>query len=287
VGALAALNLALLLWIESYPGKPVSAVIREGLNFLLAPLILAPFFGCFLGRTGTSAGNPYPLSSFTATRPLPATALVAAKLKVTALAALAAWAIVLLAASVWLADPGNHEAFLKWWHHLRQAYLPWRVAAVALLATGGPVFLTWRLLADNLWIGLTGRPWIVRGSLLVCGASLPFAFVLCAPLIDDPWLRDRLWAALPWYVGAVALLKLLAAAWVARALLRRGLIGPHALAKLLALWLLAVAGLFMLAYGAVPPDAAPLSLLAFGAALGVPLVRRAAAPLALAWNRHR
>jgi hypothetical protein len=30
-----------------------------------------------------------------------------------------------------------------------------------------------------------------------------------------------------------------------------------------------------------------VSLLASGAVLGVPLVRVAAAPLALAWNRHR
>jgi hypothetical protein len=284
----AGLHLAFAVWIEAQLGaKAPARVTLEGLMFLLAPLILAPFFGCFLGRTGTSAGSPYLLSSFTATRPLPAAALVVAKLKAALLAALAGWAVVVLAASVWLADSSTHPAILKWWYQLRQTYPSGRLAAAGLLAVGGLLLLTWRLLADNLWIGLTGRPWVARASLVACGACLPAAFLLSAPLVDDPELRERLWEALPWYAGGAVLLKLLAAACVGRALLRRGLIRPRALAKLLALWLLAAVGLFLLAYAAVPPDAAPVSLLAFGAALAVPLVRLLAAPLALAWNRHR
>lgn len=282
VGALAGLWLALLLWADVHV-QQLDSRFFWGLPLLFSPPILAPFFGCFLGRTGTSAGNPYLLSSFTATRPVQGTALVAAKLKVAVLATLAAWAIVLLAASVWLA---SYESFWNLWNDLRQAYPFWRVAAITLLAAGGPVFLTWRLLVDNLWIGLTGRAWIVRGSLLACGLGLTSAGLL-AQLLSDPGLRDRLWVALPWWAGGAAFLKLLAAACVGRALLRRGLIRPQTLAKLLALWLLAAAGVFVLACAAIPPGSAPVSLLAFGAVLCVPMARLAAAPLALAWNRHR
>jgi hypothetical protein len=83
------------------------------------------------------------------------------------------------------------------------------------------------------------------------------------------------------------LLKLTAAAVVLRALVRRGLLEARTLAKLLGLWLLLVGGLFALAYLVIPAGAVPAVLLACGVVLSLPLARVAAAPLALAWNRHR
>src|SRR5262249_54949930 len=122
VGGFAAVHLAFILSVLTHPGQKV----QMGVNFLTFPLIVAPFFGCFLGRAGTSAGNPYPLSPFPATRPLPGTALVAAKLQVAALATLLAWAVVLLAASVWFVHTGGYETFPIWWNHFRQGYPAWR-----------------------------------------------------------------------------------------------------------------------------------------------------------------
>jgi hypothetical protein len=286
VSALTGLYMTLLMLLEDAPNEP-SHLVHLGLNFCLYPLILAPFFGCFLGRTGTSAGNPYWLSSFTATRPVRGTALVAAKLRAAGLATLTAWAILLLAAAVWFVYSGSHEHLSHAWNHLRQAYPSGRLAAITLLVLGGPVFITWRLLVNNLWFGLTGRAWIVRGSMLACGVALPAFCMAWASVADNPDLAQRLWADLPGYAAAAALVKLLAATCVGRALLRRGLIEPRALAKVLVVWLLAVAGLFGLLYAAVAPDDAPVSLLASGAVLSVPMVRLLAAPLALAWNRHR
>ncbi len=286
VGVFSALHLTVILWIEQQPVELENRFLL-GLNFLIFPLLFAPLFGCFLGQMGTATGNSHSLPSFIATRPIPVTALVAAKLKVAVLATLAAWAVVLLAAAVWDVESGSHAKLRQLWDYLLQAYPTGRVAATVLLVVAGPLLLTWRLLTDNLWIGLTGRPWLVRGCLVACGVGLSAAGMMYAQVANEPGLGGRLWAALPWWAGAAALLKLLAAAGVGRALLRRGLVGPRTLAKWLAVWLLAVAGLFVLVYGAVPPAAAPVSLLASGAVLGVPLVRLAAAPLALAWNRHR
>jgi hypothetical protein len=286
VGGFAALHLAFILRLAG-PLRSVDYKAILGLNFFFFPPLLAPFFGCFLGRTGTAAGHPYPLSPFTAARPVRDTALVAAKLQVAALATLGAWAAVLLADAVWFVYSGSDVKVRQTWDSLYQTSPTWRFAATVVLAVVGPLLLTWRLLVDNLWIGLAGRPWLVRTCLLACGAAVPVVGMLLAHTADDADFRHWAWETLPWWAGAAAALKLLAAALVGRAFLRQNLLGKRALAKVLAVWLLAAVGLFVLAYGAVPDGAAPVSLLASGAVLGVPLVRVAAAPLALAWNRHR
>jgi hypothetical protein len=286
VGALTGLYLALLLLLENAPLDRKNQ-LALGANMAAYPLILAPFFGCFLGRTGTAPGNPYRLSSFTATRPVHGTALVVARMKVAALATLAAWAIVVLAGAAWFVASGSHQWLSQFRDRLFEAYPPWRVGTTALLVGVGLLLVTWRLLVDNLWIGLLGRAWIVRGSLVVCGLVLPAAFMVVGWLGEDPALRRRMWEALPWWGVGVALVKLLLAAVVGRTLVRRRLAEPRALAKILAVWLVAVAGVFVLTWGSVFADEVPAILLVSGSVLSVPLVRLGAAPLALEWNRHR
>jgi hypothetical protein len=283
VGCFATFHLAIVHWIElTEDGK-----IRLGSNFLFFPLLVAPFVGCYLGRLGTSAGNPYQLSAFTATRPISSGALVAAKLQVAALSTLAAWAVVLLAASVWFLDAGGFAQLPKWWEHLRQQHPAWKLGAAVLLAAAVLLLLTWRLLVENLWIGLTGRPWVFRGCLLAYSTGFTLAVIRFARLADEPGFIDRLREALPWWAGTAVLLKLLASAWALRALVRRELLEARTLKRLLGGWLLAAAALFALAYAVVPSEAVSLPLLAFGVVLCLPLARIAAAPLALEWNRHR
>ncbi len=85
-------------------------------------------------------------------------------------------------------------------------------------------------------------------------------------------------------MGAVVAFKVLAALWVFRILERRGLIPLGVLCGALAVWLLSAAGLFGVLYWLFRP---PVSTLAFGIVLALPLTRLALAPLALDWNRHR
>jgi hypothetical protein len=286
VGGMAILNLGLLLGAGVQPEKQANWFM-PGLNFVFAPLIWAPFFGCFLGRAGSTAGNPYRLSSFIATRPIPVTALVIAKLKVAVLATLAAWSVALAAASVWLVESGHQETLWKLLTLLVREYPWWRVGAILLLTAVGPFVLTWRLLVDNLWIGLTGRQWIVRASLLACSVGLTAAAILSALVVGNPEFGTRVWAVLPWWAGGAVLVKLLAFTGVARALLQRGIVRAPTVAKLLALWTLIAAILFGLGWAVAPAKSVPLSLLAFAVLLSIPAVRLAAAPLALAWSRHR
>jgi hypothetical protein len=283
VGCFLVLHLAMILWVEQRPENRV----RLGLNFLFFPTLLAPFLGCFLGRPGPSAGNPYPLSSFTATRPVSVATLVAAKVKVAALGTLAAWALVLAAASVWLRAAGIDERVPAWWNQLVQEQGAWKVWATVLLALVGLYLITWKLLVDSLFLGLAGRAWIFRGALVAYGLGPTLALTQAVRWMDRAEFGDSVWDALTgWAVGAV-LLKLLAAGAVLQALVRRGLVEARMLAKLVGVWLLLAGGLFALAYAVVPAGAVPVSLIVCGVVLSLPLARLAAAPLALAWNRHR
>jgi hypothetical protein len=285
VGAFTALVLTLLL-LTGWPLERGARLFLSG-NLVSYPLLFAPFFGCFLGRTGTTAANPYLLASFTATRPMPCSAVIAAKLKVATLGTLAAWVVAVVPALVLVAASGSDQMLSQMYMRLAEEYPPWRVAATIGLIVVGPLLLTWRLMGDNMWIGLTGRVWVVRASLIACGTIVPLAIMTYTRLMEDARWREQVLDVLPWAAAALAGIKLLAAMAIARTLLRRGLMDRAALVKVSALWLAAAGALFVLVYGTVPPDVLPLSVLASAAVLGVPLVRLLGAPLVLCWNRHR
>jgi hypothetical protein len=102
----------------------------------------------------------------------------------------------------------------------------------------------------------------------------------------DEARRERILGALPWAAGVAVALKFLLAAWALSTLHRRGELSDAAVARFVGLWLLTAAGLFALLAWLAPPGVVPLSGLALGVVLFVPLARLAAAPLALAWNRR-
>jgi hypothetical protein len=286
-----------LVWAQWGGGDRIMLL----LIFPASLLVLAPIHGFSLGRAGEAPGNRYLLSSFTATRPVTSAALVAAKLKVAALATLAAWALVILAAAVGMVTTGAYADVPGLWERLLQGNDVWKIAATALLAAAGLFLITWKMLINNLFITLTGRAWIERGIGLAIGIGLPLAFIVSSYWVGDypgfaealrEWLKqpeflEALRNKLTWGAGGIVLLKLTAGAVVLRALVHRGLLEERTMAKLLALWLLLAGGLFTLAFAVVPGAIVPVPLLACGVVLTLPLARVAAAPLALAWNRHR
>ena len=73
--------------------------------------------------------------------------------------------------------------------------------------------------------------------------------------------------------------KLLAAGWLARHQAGAG--------RLVGAWAATVVVLAALLVWMVPPALAPTYGVVLGVVLFIPLARRTAAPLALAWNRHR
>jgi hypothetical protein len=95
------------------------------------------------------------------------------------------------------------------------------------------------------------------------------------------------WKALPATAAAAAGVKLVAAAWIAVRLYDRGVLSNRTLVLGAASW----AGIVFALYGAAswifPPLIIRSDHIALAAILIVPLARLSAAPLALAWNRHR
>src|SRR5438034_716161 len=162
-----------------------------------------------------------------------------------------------------------------------------RAATVVLLILAGFIVATWKQLVQSLHIGLTGREWIVKGSVLLTLTLLILLGPTVEWIIDSPSVQRALWNGLPLILGILVGIKMSAAAWIATRLDRSRLLGDRALVLGAACWLVAVLALYgVLVWFFSTPFVAHY-LLALIAILAVPLARISAAPLALAWNRHR
>ena len=91
----------------------------------------------------------------------------------------------------------------------------------------------------------------------------------------------------PLIAAVLILLKLSAAVWIAVRLHDKRLLSGRTLVIGAVCWDVAVFALYGVLVWIVPLVLIPNYVLALVAILEVPLARLAAAPLALAWNRHR
>lgn len=260
--------------------------------FTLSAIALTP--PCMAGFVAASANaaNPggrdgYGLTPFLATRPLTSVALTAAALKAAMWSTLAAWGLVLFAIPMGLKISGTLPVVIDGMSQTIEIFEPPRALAVALLILAGLMTWTWRRLVQRLCIGLTGRERLIKGTSFL---SLSFLVVL-VPILqwlhDDSSARGAIWNGFPWIVGFLACARACAAAWIAVRLHDARLLSDRALLSGTALWLAAVLALWgVLIWLFTTPYIARYVLLLI-AVLGVPLTRLSAAPLALAWNRHR
>src|SRR5437667_5070648 len=283
VGLLLPFELA-LLWLA----KDAPAFVFE---ILFLVLITAPFMAAFTAWT-VSQPNPqvrdsYGVPPFLATRPLTSAELIAAKLKMEMWSTLAAWLLVLVAVPLALEWSGTWSVVTEHARRMDDAIGTPRAATVVLLILAGFIVATWKQLVQSLHIGLTGREWIVKGSVLHTLTLLILLGPTVEWIIDSPSAQRALWNALPLILAGLVGLKMSAAAWIATRLDRNRLLGDRALVAGAACWVLAVFALYgVLVWFFSTPFVAHY-LLALIAILAVPLARISAAPLALAWNRHR
>jgi hypothetical protein len=96
-----------------------------------------------------------------------------------------------------------------------------------------------------------------------------------------------LWNALPWIAAVLVCFKISAAAWIAMRLHDSRLLTDRTLVMGAACWDVSVLALWGLLVWLTPAVLFRSHLLALVAILEIPLARLWAAPLALAWNRHR
>jgi len=253
---------------------------------LLTPPFLAVFVAATVGRSSPHAGDRG-LSPFVAARPLSTPSLVAATLEAALWSALAAWLVVLVALPLGVALSGTAPPVVEAARRLVAALGMPRAVAIGLLAIVALVASTWKQLVQSLYLGMSGREWLVKTSVFL---NLSLLAVLI-PLADSILRSKSALAALLWnaptVIAVLVWLKLLAAGWIARQLHDRQVLSDRALVAGAVCWDVIVFALYGVLAWILPSLLVRRSLLALVAILEVPLVRVSAAPLALAWNRHR
>ncbi len=274
----------LLLWAA---GISVSLVFIILVGVLITPPFMAAFIGAGAARANPGVSDAYGLSPFVATRPLTSAGLIAAKLKATLWSTAATWALVLAAIPLALRWSGTWSIVAgKAREGAAEIGTP-RATVFVLLVLAACIAATWRQLVQSLFIGLTGRERLIKGSVLLAVAVFCAVGPLAQWIHDDSNVRVAIWTALPWGAAVLASAKLAAAAWVATRLHRGGLVSDRALVTGAAWWLVAVLALYAVFAWMVSGPLVPHYFLLLLAILAIPLVRVSAAPLALAWNRHR
>lgn len=261
---------------------------------LFGVLLTPPFMAAFVAATvrkpdldGQGGGEHYGLAPFLATRPLSNRALIAAKLEMSLWSTAVTWALVLIAIPVALRLTNTWPAVLERWHETIALMGEARAGVLALLIVAGFMVSTWKQLVQTLFIGMTGRVWIVRTSLIL---TLALVCVI-GPLLDwvagNRAVQAALWNAAPAVLAVLAALKLSAAVWVAVRMYHSRLLRDRTLVIGAAAWCVAVLALAAVLTWWIESEFFPRYLFVLIAILAVPLVRLSAAPLALDWNRHR
>jgi polyhydroxybutyrate depolymerase len=283
VGILLPFELGLLYLARHEP--PV-LVFYTLVGVLLTPPFMAGFIAAAARQPGQGGGDPSG-ATLSATRPLTSAALVAAKLHAAIWSTLVAWLIVLVAVPIALALSGTWPVVADGVIEVVEVVGRPRAIVIALLGFAGLLASTWKQLVQSLCIGLAGRAWVVRTSVLV-----RLSLLIVVWPIGDWAMRNwklvlaALWGTWPWILALVACVKLSAAAWVVQRLHRNRLLSDRSLVAGAASWLAVVLALYGLLVWLVSTPFIPL-LPALAAILAVPLARLCAAPLALAWSRHR
>ncbi len=275
--------LVLLLFLVSKVGTP--GVSLPGLASF--PVMMALMTGGSLANCHSWKRNEPAIPAFLAARPVTSNALLAVKLRGTVYTTLGSWGLIGLALAVALPFSPAGALVADWLRALlvSQGTLRGTVWLV-LLAIGLPA-ITWKMTADQLWIGLLGRYWMVVLACIGVPTLITALVLVAARASTHPSFRDGLLAAAPWFVGTALVLKLALGGLVAWGLLRRELIALRTVVWFAAGWIATAAGLIALAQWLISPDASPLVMGVLAVVLVMPLVRLGLAPLALDSNRHR
>jgi hypothetical protein len=273
----------ILLWAA---GDATSLVFTILIGVLLTPPFMASFAAATVSKSSANASDAYGVTPFIATRPLTNAELIAAKLKMAIRSTSSAWLLVLLAVPLALKLSGTSAVVLDRWHRLSEVVGTPRALVLLLLILSGCIASTWKQLVQSMYIGLTGRASLIKGSVfLVLGFF--FLFGPFAEWIIDSGRLGELWSALPLIFAILVSVKMIAAVWITTQLYRNRLVSDRTLVAGAGIWSLAVFALYAVLVWLLDTPHFPHYLLMLLAILAIPLARLSAAPLALAWNRHR
>lgn len=254
---------------------------RNGAPFTM-PLLVLLFVPTFLATViGFQFGNPsFP---FVATRPLSSVALVRSKFEMALFSTLAAYIPALVTVPLLFLWPRFFDSALQ----AAQAAGTPKAATLLLLAVVLPPLLTWKGIAESLWLGLTDRAWLNNAFAFGNAVLFGFGTLFSLWVSFNPTLQALLWQAMPWLIGLLLVVKLIIGIWIVSALVHSRLIKQITAGVLVGSWCVIVAGLCAIAVWLIPGELVRVSGILAGVTLFVPFSRLAGAPLALEWNRHR
>jgi hypothetical protein len=268
----------LLLFIPGNDTAPIVFLI------LFAVLFTPPFMAVFAAAalsTMTSSGQ------FMAGRPLTSASFIAAKLKMTVWSTLAAWLLAVILSVVALMLSGRMPVVVERARAGVDVTGSLRGIAVVLFVFAALFASTWKHLVQSLCIGLSGREWLIKSSVLLALIVLVAAGPVADGIIRNRTVQSAIWNGLPWILVVLVFCKMIAAAWVAIRLHDSRLLSDRTLVTGAACWLVTVLALYGVLEWFASSPLIPRYFLGAIAILQVPLARVAAAPLALAWGRHR
>ena len=265
----------LLLFIPGNDTAPIVFLI------LFVVLLTPPFMAAF-AAAALSTSTP-----FMARRPLTSASLIAAKLKMTVWSTLAAWLLVVMFSVVALMLSGRMPVVVERARVGIEVTGALRGIAVVLFVFAALFASTWKHLVQSLCIGLTGREWLIKSSVLLALLALVAAGPLADGIIRNRTVQSAIWNGLPWVLVVLVVFKMIAASWVAIRLYDSRLLSDRTLVDGAACWLVTVLALYGVLEWFASSPLVPRYVLGAIAILQVPLARVSAAPLALAWSRHR
>lgn len=253
----------------------------------VTPPFMASFTAVAIRKSSASDSDSYGVSPFIATRPLSSAALVGAKLRMAVWSTAAAWLLVLVATPAALVLSDTWAMLAERARAIADVVGTPRALVLGLLVLAAFIASTWRQLVQSLYIGLTGRSALIKGSAFV----MLCVIVFIGPILDWAWdsagVRRWIWIVVPWTLAILVLIRMITASWIVVRLHGARVVDERTLVVNSAVWVLAVAAIYGVLLWLFATPLMPRYLLALIAILAVPLVRVSAAPLALDWNRHR
>ncbi len=282
VGILLPFELALLF----LPNLSPAHVFLTLFGVMVTPPFMAAFAAATVRKSTPHVSDAYGVSPLVATRPMTSAALIAAKLESTIRSTLVAWLLLLVAIPLVLVWSGTAPVVIDQARHLTQSIGTPRAITIILLIFAAFMASTWKQLVQTLFIGLSGREWVVRSSVFLALAFLATIGPILEWIIESVKVRAAIWASLPWILAVLVCFKMSAAAWIATRLYRSRVLSDRTLVAGAACWVVAVLALHGVLAWIVPAMLIPRYILLLFAILELPLARLSAAPLALAWNRH-
>jgi len=289
----AAVLFALLLimgpasWIAGYGPKATGMAVAW---ISVLPILLAVPIGQGIAKPDFWSLE-LSLPPFLTTRPISGAQIVAAKMKSAAISTLLTWGLVLLISPVWLYLNCDLEFLRDTRGMLRTVYAPFSQWAIPALFIVAAMLLTWSLLVGGIWRGYSGRTWFFYTLVGLNISAFIASWTFFAWLFDtgedhgSPFVDVLPW--LPWILAACFIAKSWSALAVMNVATRYKLISSSSIKKYFCVWVAGASVLIALAWFISPAVEWMRDILILVALLMMPVTRFAAAPLAVAWNRHR